>query len=107
MQGGGSAVQCCFGKCTRAFHILCARQRGNITAVRPGDAALLCFCEMHSKERFAKSRAKMLEELPGGSHNELADEPDEAPPAEPNEYEQQRERNIARNKARLAELRSM
>ena len=37
-------VQCSFGKCTRAFHILCARQHGNVVVVRSADAMLLCFC---------------------------------------------------------------
>ena len=101
MQGGGSVVQCCFGKCTRPFHILCARQHGNAGILRAADGLLLCFCEMHSKERFARTRRQMTDEVPAGLEPAL---PDEAPPAELNEYELQRERNIWRNRQRLAEI---
>ena len=34
VQGGGGTVQCSFGKCARAFHILCARQQSNVAAPR-------------------------------------------------------------------------
>lgn len=99
-------MQCSFGKCTRAFHILCARQNGNAAVPRAADAMLLCFCKVHTGERFAKTRAQMLEEVPEG-FEAVSDVPKEAPQAGPNEYEAQRERNIARNKLRLAELRKM
>ena len=97
-------MQCCFGKCTRPFHILCARQHGNTVIPRAADGLLLSFCEMHSKERFAKKRQQMIVEVPEGIEPAL---PDEAPPTEPNEYELQRERNIQRNKLRLAEIEKM
>ena len=97
-------MQCCFGKCARPFHILCARRHGNAALLRAADGALLCFCEMHSKERFTNTRLRMMREVPEGLEPAL---PDEAPPAEPNEYEQQRERNIRRNKLRLAEIETM
>ena len=106
VQGGGGTVQCSFGKCARAFHILCARQQSNVAAPRAADALLLYFCKLHSGERFAKTRARMLEEVPEG-FEAVPGQPDEAPQAGPNEYEAQRERNIARNKLRLAELRKM
>ena len=96
-------VQCCFGKCTRAFHVLCARQHGNMVVLRAADAVLLCFCKMHSGERFAKTRGQMVEQVPEG-FEDVPVLPDQAPPAEPNAYEAQRERNIARNKLRLAEI---
>ena len=105
MQGGGGMVQCCFGKCTRAVHILCARQHGHVVTLRAADAMLLCFCKLHSGQRFAKTRAQMIEEVPEGIES-VSELPDEAPAAGPNEYEAQRERNIARNKLRLAELRA-
>ena len=103
VQGGGGMVQCCFGRCARAFHILCARQDGNVVALRAADAMLLCFCKLHSAERFAKTRGQMVEEVPEGFEAASA-LPEEAIPGQPNEYEAQRERNIARNKLRLAEL---
>ena len=99
-------VQCSFGKCARAFHILCARQHGNVVVVRPADAVLLCFCKMHSGDRFAKTRGQMIEEVPEG-FEAVPELPDEAPQTGPNEYEAQRERNIARNKLKLAELQKM
>ena len=99
-------MQCCFGKCTRAFHILCARQRGNVMALRAADSVLLCFCEMHSKQRFERTRGQLIAEAPEGMADEHTS-PIEAPPAQPNEYEAQRERNILRNKLRLAKIESM
>ena len=103
VQGGGGMVQCCFGRCARAFHILCARQNSNVVVLRAADAMLLCFCKLHSGERFAKTRGQMTEEVPEG-FEAVSALPDEATPGEPNEYEAQRERNIARNRLRLAEL---
>ena len=97
-------MQCCFGKCTRALHILCARQHSNVVTLRAADAMLLCFCEIHSKERFAKTREQMIGEVPEGLE-EVSALPEEAAPAEPNAYEAQRAHNIARNALRLAELR--
>ena len=106
VQGGGGMVQCSFGKCARAFHILCARQHGNVVVLRASDAMLLCFCKMHSGERFAKTRNQMIEEVPEG-FEAVSDLPEDAPRTGPNEYEAQRERNIARNKLKLAELQKM
>ncbi|CAL8463334.1 g2868 [Coccomyxa elongata] len=103
-QKGGGLVQCCFGVCWRSFHVLCARNAGNLMVFRESDGAPLMFCALHSKDRFARTRQDLIT---GGPTAEETAEPqgeEGAPAPGPNPYELQRLRNIERNRKRLAEL---
>lgn len=105
VQKGGGLVQCAFGMCWRAFHVLCARSAGNVLAFRQSDGAPLGFCALHSKDRFARTRQGLIaESAPVDQVGAENVEEEEAGAAEPNEYELQRLRNIERNRQRLAEL---
>ncbi|BDA48803.1 probable protein Jade-3 at C-terminar half [Coccomyxa sp. Obi] len=103
-QKGGGLFQCSFGVCWRSFHVLCARNAGNLMVFRESDGFPLGFCALHSKDRFARTRQDLIT---GGPAAEEAAEPqveeDAAAPG-PNPYELQRLRNIERNRKRLAEL---
>lgn len=104
VQKGGGIIQCALGVCWRAFHVLCARNAGNRLALRESDGVPLGFCALHTKERFARTRRE-LEVGCAAEDEPAAQEPDDdQAPAEPNEYELQRLRNIERNRQRLAEL---
>jgi hypothetical protein len=81
---------------------MCARHQGNMLAFRHSDGTPLLFCTLHSKERFARTRLRLV-------HGDPSDIPDVAadvdePDPGPNEYELKRLQNIERNRRRLAEL---
>ncbi|KAL3135513.1 hypothetical protein ABBQ38_005993 [Trebouxia sp. C0009 RCD-2024] len=112
-QAGGAVIQCSFGVCCRSFHVLCGRHAKGAAAFRHTDGHPLAFCVEHSRERYQRTRQKLVagdDVLPSASQDlDNIDEAAEAAAAEstvhqPNEYESQRQRNIERNKQMLADL---
>lgn len=112
-QAGGAVIQCSFGVCCRSFHVLCGRHVKAAAAFRHTDGHPLAFCMEHSKERYQRTREKLIagdDFEPTASQNledvdaaaEAAAE--ETVPLQPNDYEIQRQRNIDRNKQMLADL---
>ena len=107
-QAGGGVIQCAFGRCSRGLHPLCARGAGILLTLRELDGSPLGFCALHSTERFARTRAQVVrgDSAPAGAQGKgrkMVEEEDFEAEA-PNEYELQRARNIARNRAALAAL---
>ncbi|KAL3158682.1 hypothetical protein ABBQ32_011424 [Trebouxia sp. C0010 RCD-2024] len=112
-QAGGAVIQCSFGVCCRSFHVLCGRHAKGAAAFRHTDGHPLAFCVEHSRERYQRTRQKLVagdDVLPFASQDlDNIDEAAKAAAAEstvhqPNEYESQRQRNIERNKQMLANL---
>lgn len=111
-QGGGSVIQCGFGVCCRSFHALCGRHAKAAAAFRHTDGHPLAFCVQHSKERYQRTREKLIagdDVEPTASQDLDLEESASAAAAEavqhePNEYEVQRQRNIERNKQMLLDL---
>lgn len=44
-QGGGAVVQCAYGRCCRAFHVLCGRAAGQVCSMPP---CWLAACTTHA-----------------------------------------------------------
>ncbi|DBA66785.1 hypothetical protein WJX79_010198 [Trebouxia sp. C0005] len=112
-QAGGAVIQCSFGVCCRSFHVLCGRHAKAAAAFRHTDGHPLAFCMEHSKERYQRTREKLIagdDFEPTAFQNlgyvEAAAQAaaTEAVPLQPNDYEVQRQRNIDRNKQMLADL---
>ncbi|KAK9814219.1 hypothetical protein WJX72_002471 [[Myrmecia] bisecta] len=102
-QGGGAVIQCAFRSCCRPFHVLCGRSIGNLLPLA-ADGEPLGFCSEHSKDKYGRSRDKVLEgRQSSGSLSSAA-----SPPVVevPNEYELQRLQNIERNRQMLQALRA-
>ncbi|GAB4818775.1 hypothetical protein N2152v2_005821 [Parachlorella kessleri] len=119
-QAGGAVVQCSFTNCCRPFHVMCARAAGQVLTFREMDGEPLAFCSVHSAGRYERSRdaiceGRQAEQAPDGSKADgeeqegaaaMQDVREAGAGEEPvSEYELQRQRNIERNRQRLAELR--
>ncbi|DBB02002.1 hypothetical protein WJX77_007509 [Trebouxia sp. C0004] len=112
-QAGGAVIQCSFGVCCRSFHVLCGRHVKAAAAFRHTDGHPLAFCMEHSKERYQRTREKLIagDDFEPTASQSLEDVDaaaqaavEEAVPLQPNDYEIQRQRNIDRNKQMLADL---
>lgn len=65
-QGGGAVVQCAYGRCCRAFHVLCGRAAGQVLTFRLADGEPLAFCETHSAAAYEEGREALQCRGPGG-----------------------------------------
>eukprot|EP00899_Mesostigma_viride_P010140 jgi/Mesvir1/19127/Mv12868-RA.1 len=58
-EGYEGVIQCCLGKCTASYHVLCARNaKWLVTCKDTGQP--VSFCQEHSGPRFIQSRNKLL-----------------------------------------------
>lgn len=60
-QAGGAVVQCSFGTCCRAFHVLCGHLNKQVHSFRITDGEPMAFCSLHSTKKFADGLRALLE----------------------------------------------